>query len=65
MQPPRPIRRSTRVSGKRVLLILAILALLTAGPLYWALLPLYTGGKQSLRTSPPATEPAQAPSTDE
>lgn len=58
---PRP-RKQLRFSGKRALLILAILALVFAGALYWALFPLYSRGKQGLQTRPPA--PTTAPQSE-
>lgn len=68
MEEPRRVNRPSRISGKRALLTLGVLAAIFAGLLYWALLPFYTGGKEALRTTPaqPAEEPATpAPAPDE
>lgn len=55
-----PFRHSSaRVSGKRVLLVIGILALLCGVALYAALLPLYLRGKESLRAAPDAPDAHQ------
>jgi hypothetical protein len=53
-----------RISGKRALLILAILALIFAGALYWALYPLYARGKEGLQSKPAPTDAAPNRSTE-
>lgn len=45
-----------------MLLTLGVLALLVAAALYWSLFPLYSRGKEGLRTPPPAhAESPEAP----